>query len=178
MIKPSTADRTYTWSDPGRLAEVAPTTSGLEFLQRMAKGDLPQSALSSTLDFALVEAELGRVVVEARPAGFQGNAIGTVHGGAIASWLDTAMGYAVQTRLAAGVSLTTLDIQIRYTRAIRTDATPVRIVGLAEHVGRRTATARGEIVDDDGRVLATGTTSCLVLQRPDQSPPAARRPAH
>jgi uncharacterized protein (TIGR00369 family) len=161
---PEISERTYQWSDPRQLAATAPTTSGLEFLQRMIKGDLPQSALSSTLDFRLVEADEGRVVVEGRPAAFQGNAIGTVHGGVIASWVDTAMGYAIQTRLAAGISLTTLDIQVRYTRAIRIDAAPVRIVGIAEHVGRRTATARAEVLDEQDRRLATGTTSCLILQ--------------
>lgn len=157
-------ERTYRWHDPQQLAEQAPTTSGLDFLQRMIKGDLPQSALSSTLDFAVVDAEEGAVTIEARPAAYQANAIGTVHGGVIASWLDTAMGYAIQSRLPAGVSLTTLDIQVRYTRAVRTDDQPLRIVGVADHVGRRTGTAAAEVLDADGRRLASATTSCLILR--------------
>lgn len=157
------SERCYTFADPTALAAIAPQTSGLEFLQRMAKGELPQSALSSTLDFELIEAEDGAVRLVARPAAYQGNAIGTVHGGVIASWLDTAMGYAIQTRLDAGASLTTLDIQVRYTRAVAITAAPLTIIGTADHVGRRTATAAAEVRDTDGRRYATATTSCLIL---------------
>ncbi|QDP96897.1 PaaI family thioesterase [Microlunatus elymi] len=93
------------------------------------------------------------------------NAIGTVHGGVIASWLDTAMGYAIQSRLDIGISLTTLDIQVRYLRAIQANDPPLRVIGTAEHVGRTTATARAEVLDDQDRRLATATTSCLILRR-------------
>lgn len=155
--------RTYSWSDPAEVARLAPETSGLEFLQKMINGEVASSALSRTLDFDLVEATAGRVVVTARPAEFQCNAIGTVHGGVIASWADTAMGYATQSRLPAGVSLTTLDLQVRYLRAVRPDDAPVSIIGTADHVGRRTGVARAELYDDQGRLLATATTSCLVL---------------
>ena len=157
--------RTYAWSDPAEVARIAPETSGLEFLQRMINGEVASSALSRTLDFDLVEATAGRVVVTARPAEFQCNAIGTVHGGVIASWADTAMGYAIQSRLPAGVSLTTLDLQVRYLRAVRPDDGPVSIIGTADHVGRRTGVARAEVYDGDHRLLATATTSCLILPR-------------
>ena len=159
----TTTTRTYRWSSPEQLAAIAPTGTVLEFLQKMIKGELSQSALSSTLDFALVDVEEGRATIEARPAPYQCNAVGTIHGGAIASWLDTAMGYAIQSRLAAGVSLTTLDIQVRYLRAIKADDPTLRVVGTAEHVGRTTATARAEVFDDQDRRLATASTSCLIL---------------
>lgn len=156
--------RTYGWSDPEELARIAPKTPGLEFLQKMINGQVPPSALGRTLEFDLVEAEAGRVVVVARPAEFECNAIGTVHGGVIASWADTAMGYAIQSRLPAEVNLTTLDIQVRYLRAVRPDDAPVSVIGLAEHVGRRTGTARAEVYDDQQRLLATATTSCLIVR--------------
>ncbi|QGN32453.1 PaaI family thioesterase [Microlunatus sp. Gsoil 973] len=155
--------RSYGWSDPAELARIAPQTTGLQFLQKMINGEVPSAALSRTLAFDLVEAEPGRAVIISRPAEFQCNAIGTVHGGVIASWADTAMGYAIQTRLPKGTSLTTLDIQVRYLRPVRPEDAPVKITGLAEHVGRRTGTARAEVYDDRRRLLATATTSCLVL---------------
>ncbi|GAB3927791.1 phenylacetic acid degradation protein [Microlunatus endophyticus] len=157
--------RTYEWSDPAEVARVAPETSGLDFLQKMINGEVAPSALSRTLDFDLVEANAGRVVVTARPAEFQCNAIGTVHGGVIASWADTAMGYAIQSRLPVGISLTTLDLQVRYLRAVRPDDAPVSIIGTTDHVGRRTGVARAEVHDADQRLVATATTSCLILPR-------------
>lgn len=155
--------RTYAWSDPAEVARIAPETAGLEFLQKMINGEVAPSALSRTLDFDLVEASVGRVVMTARPAEFQCNAIGTVHGGVIASWADTAMGYAIQSRLPAGVSLTTLDLQVRYLRAVRPDDAPVTIIGTADHVGRRTGVARAEVYNDQEKLLATATTSCLLV---------------
>jgi uncharacterized protein (TIGR00369 family) len=145
------------------VAQAASESTGLEFLQKMIKGEIASSALSRTLDFDLVEATAGRVLVSARPAEFQCNAIGTVHGGVIASWADTAMGYAIQSRLPSGLSLTTLDIQVRYLRAVRLDDAPVSIIGRAEHVGRRTGVARAELYDDQQKLLATASTSCLIL---------------
>jgi uncharacterized protein (TIGR00369 family) len=155
--------RTYSWSDPAALAATAPETSGLEFLQKMINGEVPTAALSRTLTFDLAEAQPGRVVIIARPAEFGCNAIGTVHGGVIASWVDTAMGYAIQSRLPSGAGLTTLDIQVRYLRPVRPDDPPLMITGTADHVGRRTGTARAEVYDERQRLVATATTSCLIL---------------
>ncbi|ROQ40026.1 uncharacterized protein (TIGR00369 family) [Frondihabitans sp. PhB188] len=155
--------RDYSWTDPAEIAAAAPLTSGVEFLRRMIAGEIPQPPIAHTLQFELVEASEGCVVLVAHPAEFEYNAIASVHGGVIATWADTSIGYAVQTRLAPGQSLTTLDLQVRYLRPITADLGDVTITAVTDHVGRRTATARSEIVDGSGRLLATATSTCLVL---------------
>lgn len=155
--------RSYSWSDPHAIAESAPTTSGLEFLRRIVSGDMPQPPIAATLDFALVAAEPGRATIEARPAEFAYNAIASIHGGVIATWADTAIGYSIQTRLPEGASLTTLDMQVRYLRPITAETGVVTIVAETDHVGRRTGTARASITDAAGKLLATATSTCLVL---------------
>ncbi|BDZ48330.1 thioesterase [Frondihabitans sucicola] len=155
--------REYTWSDPAPIADAAPSTSGMEFLQRMVDGEIPQAPVASTLSFALVEASVGTATILAQPHEFGYNAIGTVHGGVIATWADTAIGYAVQSHLPAGSSITTLDLQVRYLRPIRVETGPVTITATTDHAGRRTGTARATISDADGRLLATATSTCLVV---------------
>lgn len=93
---------------------------------------------------------------------FHANAVGSVHGGVLATLFDTAMGFSVSSTLDAGVGYTTLDLQVRYLRAVQPGHV-VRVQGFCEHTGRRTAIARGEARDDQGKLLATGSTSCLIL---------------
>ncbi|GAA4685847.1 PaaI family thioesterase [Frondihabitans cladoniiphilus] len=160
-----TADRhrDYSWPDPASIAAAAPLSSGLDFLHRIISGEVPQPPIASTLEFALVAAEIGRVTLEAHPSEYAYNAIGSVHGGVIATWADTSIGYAIQTHLSEGKSLTTLDLQVRYLRPIHHDTGTVTIIAWTDHVGRRTGTAHAEIRDARERLLATATSTCLVL---------------
>lgn len=155
--------REYQWSDPAAIAAAAPRESGLEFLRRIVCGEIPQPPICATLGFRLVEAAPGTATLRAEPGEFTSNAIGTTHGGVIATWADTAMGYAIQTRLPAGKSLTTLDIQVRYLRPVPLHGEPVTIVGEAERVGRRTAVSTARVVDAAGTTVATASCSCLIL---------------
>jgi uncharacterized protein (TIGR00369 family) len=162
--EPVVRHREYEWSDPAGIAAAAPEVSGLEFLQRMASGSDPQPPITATLNFRLSKVEPGKVTVLATAGEFTSNAIGTTHGGVIATWADTAMGYAIQSRLPAGSSLTTLDIQVRYLRPVPLDGATVTIVGEAEHVGRRTAVSTARVMDGSGRTIATASCTCLILE--------------
>lgn len=155
--------RAYEWADPREIAAIAPTTSGIEFLRRLIAGEVPPPPIAATLSFALVAASIGSATIVAQPAEFGYNAIGSIHGGVIATWADTAIGYAVQTHLPEGKSITTLDLQVRYLRAIHVETGPVTITAVTDHAGRRTGTARATISDASGRLLATATSTCLVV---------------
>jgi uncharacterized protein (TIGR00369 family) len=110
-------------------------------------------------------AELGvghaAFVCDARPS--FANPMGTVHGGIVATLLDSALGCAVQTTLDEGVGYTTVSLEVKYLRAIRVDAGELRAEAFVVHAGRRQATAEARLTDEDGSVLATATTTCLVL---------------
>ena len=77
--------------------------------------------------------------------------------------LDSCMGCAVHTTLKAGTGYTTVDLNITYLRAMTDKTGPVRARGEVISSGRRIATARGELTDMNGKVIATGTTTCLVF---------------
>jgi uncharacterized protein (TIGR00369 family) len=91
------------------------------------------------------------------------NPLGTVHGGVAATLLDSVMGCAVHTTLEAGIGYTTLEIKVNYVRAMTDKTDPVTVEGKVINVGRRIATAEGRLFDQEDRLLAHGTTTCLVF---------------
>jgi uncharacterized protein (TIGR00369 family) len=69
----------------------------------------------------------------------------------------------VHTTLPAGVGFTTLELKVNYIRAARTDGQTLTAEGTVIHRGRRTATAEGKVLDDEGRLIAHATTTCLII---------------
>ena len=143
---------------------VVGTTSGLETVQLTLEGKLPTPPIIATLGISLVEAAEGRAVFEGSPAEWQYNQLATVQGGWLSALLDSALGYAVQSALPAGRGFTTLDLHVRFVRAVTVAVSRLRVEAQVTHAGNRTVTAEGRIVGPDGKVYATGTTSCLVLK--------------
>jgi uncharacterized protein (TIGR00369 family) len=138
--------------------------TGLEFLRAIASGELPGAPIAELLGFAPVEAEEGRVVFAAVPEDRHYNPIGTVHGGLAATLLDSAMGCAVHSTLPAGVGYTTLELKVNFTRPITSQTGRILCEGTVVHRGGRVATAEGRVfAEADGRLLAHGTTTCLIL---------------
>ena len=160
-----TFERTVTvgWDDPRAAAEAGRELSGLEYLRRIAAGELPRPPISALLNFGLVELGEGRAVFSAEPAEYHYNPIGVVHGGLAATLLDSAMGCAVHTTLPAGVGYTTLELKVNFVRPMTTRTGRVRCEATLIHRGGRVATAEGRVVDEGGKLYAHGTTTCLIL---------------
>jgi uncharacterized protein (TIGR00369 family) len=139
--------------------------SGLEQLRQIFFGATPYKGIGKTLDFRPVELEAGRVVFEGNPDERFYNPIGTVHGGYAATLLDSAVGCAVHSRLSAGQGYTTLELKIAYHRALTRESGPVRAEGTVISLGRRAAFAEGKLVDAQGRLCASATSTLLVFDR-------------
>jgi uncharacterized protein (TIGR00369 family) len=138
--------------------------NGLEFVQGLVNGTLPLNTIAQTLGYDVTEAESGRVVVTAEPSGIHLNPAGTVHGGLAATLLDSCMGLAIQSTLEQGVGQTTLEFKISLLRPIAPETGVIRAEGIVLSRGRRVGTAEGRITDGRGRLLAHGTTTCLIFQ--------------
>lgn len=137
--------------------------TGLEFLRALAAGEFPPPPILATVGAELVEIAEGRAVFAFEPAEYHYNPIGSVHGGVYATLLDSACGCAVQTMLPAGVGYTSLDLSVKFLGTIRVGAGRVTATGSVDHLGRRTALARADLRDATGRLLATATSTCLLL---------------
>lgn len=156
---------TIRWEDPRRLAEAGRGMSGFEFLQKIVSGELPRPPLASLMDFQIVELEEGRAVFAVHPAEYHYNPIGVVHGGLAATLLDSAMGCAVHSMLPAGSGYTTLELKVNFIRAMTKETGRVRAEGKLVHLGGRTATAEGRVIDESGKLYAHATTTCLILRQ-------------
>ena len=159
------AERTYGTIHPDRLREL----TGLQFVEGLANGTLPQNPMAKTLGYTVAQAEKGRVVIAATPREDHFNPWGTVHGGLAATLLDSCMGLAVQSTVDRGVGSTTLDFKISFIRPITASTGVVYAEGKVLSSGRRAGTAEGRITDGAGRLLAHGTTTCLLFDIPAQS---------
>jgi uncharacterized protein (TIGR00369 family) len=155
-----TSSKTYGTVPADRQGEM----TGLQFVQGLVDGTLPLNTMAETLGYDVTEAAHGRVVVTAEPDGTLLNPAGTVHGGLAATLLDTCMGLAIRSTLEKGVSSTTLEFKISLVRPITPETGLVRAEGVVLNCGRRVGTAEGRITDQRGRLLAHGTTTCLIFQ--------------
>jgi uncharacterized protein (TIGR00369 family) len=143
--------------------ETMATLSGLEFIRAIMNGDHPPPSIAVLLGFNVIEAEEGRVVFAGEPTENHLNPMGVVHGGYIATLLDSCMTCAVQSALKPGLIATTLDLNIHFTRATAPRSGLMRAEGKIVHVGKQLGTAEGRFIDPRGRVLAHATTSCFVF---------------
>src|SRR5277367_5928052 len=138
--------------------------SGLEFVRGLADGTLPLNMIAQTLGYDVIDATKGRVVVAVEPSDAHLNPYGTVHGGLTATLLDSCMGLAVQSTLDKGFGQTTVEFKISLVRPISPQTGPITAEGVVMSRGRRVGTAEGRITDGKGRLLAHGTTTCLIFQ--------------
>jgi len=138
--------------------------SGLEFVQGLADGSLPLNTIARTLGYDVTEAASGRVVITAEPNDGLLNPAGTVHGGFSATLLDSCMGLAIQSTLGKGVLSTTLEFKISLVRPITPETGKITAEGVVLSSGKRVGTAEGRITDSKGRLLAQGTTTCLIFE--------------
>ncbi|WP_027531478.1 PaaI family thioesterase [Bradyrhizobium sp. WSM3983] len=138
--------------------------SGLEFVQGLADGTLPLNMIAQTLGYDVIEATKGRVVVTVEPSDAHLNPYGTVHGGLTATLLDSCMGLAVQSTLDKGFGQTTVEFKISLVRPITQATGWIRAEGIVLNCGRRIGTAEGRLTDRNGRLLAHGTTTCLIFE--------------
>jgi len=138
--------------------------TGLEFVKGLAD-ELPLNTIAQTLGYDITRAESGRVVITAEPDDTLLNPAGTIHGGFSATLLDSCMGLAILSTLDKGIGQTTLEFKISLARPITTETGLIRAEGVVLSRGRRVGTAEGRITDTQGRLLAHGTTTCLIFER-------------
>ena len=124
---------------------------------------MPPPPIAVTMRLRPVELEQGRVVFEGEPGEEHYNPIGVVHGGYAATLLDSALGCAVHTTLAAGVAYTSLGLEAKFVRPITRDTG--RVLCEAKSLPRpQTGDRRGALTAaESGKLLAHGTSTCMIF---------------
>jgi uncharacterized protein (TIGR00369 family) len=156
--------RTYEWEDPAQMAVEAGQTSGLEFLEKMTKGEIPLPPLIHTLDFKVSSIQPGRAEFTFHPQEFHYNPIGSIHGGVITAILDSALGCTLHSVLPAGTGYTTVDIKVNFLRSINIKTGEMKAVGSIINQGNRTALLEARLMDKKGKLYAYATSTCMILK--------------
>lgn len=136
--------------------------TGLELMQAMINGKLPRPPMAETIPMVGVSAEIGKVTFEVKADARHLNTMGGVHGGFIASVLDTVTGCAIHTTLEANIAYSTIDLNVKMLRPIPLDA-PLIAEGLIINKSKRLGVSEGTIKDNDGKIYAYGSATCMIL---------------
>jgi uncharacterized protein (TIGR00369 family) len=137
--------------------------SGKELLQAIIDGRLPQSPISRLLSFWLVEVGDGFAAFEGDPGPDLLNPTGTLHGGWALTLIDSVAACACHTLLPAGSRYTTIETKGNFSRPIMPDTARVRAEGRVVSQGRQVISSEARVLGPDGRVLAHGTSTIMVL---------------
>ena len=164
--QPERRERLIRWDDPMEALRQAERRglSGIEFLRAIQAGELPRPPMITLMGMTLETVDEGRVVFSVEPSEYHYNPIGVVHGGLAATLLDSAIGCAVQTLAPAGVAYTTVELKVNYIRPLRSGMGVVSGEGTVLHFGRQIALAEARLTDQDGKLYAHATSTCLIMR--------------
>ncbi|MBS44209.1 MAG: aromatic compound degradation protein PaaI [Nocardioides sp.] len=151
-----------TQTQPTDVPDLA-SMDGYEQLMAMRDGLLPHAPISDTIGMSDFDGERGSIRVDLVPEHRHYNPLGTVHGGVLSTLLDTAAGCSVHSTLAAGEGYTSLDLTVKFLRPATVESGRLRATGSVLSRGRRTALAEAQIHDEQGRLVAHATSSCMIF---------------
>jgi len=138
--------------------------TGLEMMKAILQGELPAAPIGKSMNFCLIHIEEGQTIFQGTPKPAFFNPLGTIHGGWIATLLDSALGCAVHTKMPVGRAYTTAELSVNMVRALSPKVERVRAIANVLHCGRQLATAEAKLLGPDGTLYAHATTTCLVFE--------------
>jgi len=149
----------YGLADPQEVAGL----TGKELLQAIIDGRLPQAPISEMLSFWLIEVGDGFAAFEGDPGSHLFNPMGVVHGGWALTLIDSAAGCAGHSLLPAGSGYATIETKANFSRPITQNSGRVRAEARVVSQGRQIISSQAQVLARDGRVLAHGTSTIMVM---------------
>ncbi len=137
--------------------------SGLEQLKLLLEGNFPPPSMATTMGFALKEVEEGFCRGEAIPDERHLNPTGSVHGGFVATVLDSVTGIVTHTVLPGGVAYGTIDLHVKMLRPPKIGKT-YTAEGHILNISRNLVASHGKIMDEEGKLVAYGSATCMIIR--------------
>ena len=136
--------------------------SGLETLRCFIHDELPLPPISRLTGFRPTEAGLGKATFTMPVTRWLEDGFGLYWGGIYALFADAPLATAVWTTLRAGRIVSTSELSMSFVRPMSRKTT--NMIGRAEtiHSGNQVGLSSLQITDQDGRMLAFGSTRCLI----------------
>lgn len=156
--------RTVSWEDPQVSQRDAAASTGLEYLLAIKDGRIPPPPAARLIGYRISEIDRGRAVFELEAQEYLYNPFATVHGGILATLLDSATTAAVLSMLPVDVSCATLEMKVNFVRPVTAKSGTVHAECEVLHLGATVATAEGKILDGKGRLCAHGLATCSIFR--------------
>jgi uncharacterized protein (TIGR00369 family) len=170
-VKEIARERTFTWTNPLELAKQLFGAEGVAWLRAMKARELPPPPIISALGMDIESVEDGSVAFSMHAEEWMCNPAGVIHGGMTATLLDTVLTLAVMTKIPAGSSAQTIDMNVHYVRPVLPTGEKIVAEGTAVHVGSTIGTAEGRVHNAAGKLIAHGTATLAII---DNATMAAR----
>lgn len=137
--------------------------TGLERVRHFEEHADERFGMSRLLGYRVEQVANGEVELSYEPDAEHVNLFSTIHGGVLASLLDTVMGCALMTMLDAGEQHTIIDLHTKFVRPVTLETGPLKVYGFVDHRGRRQCTMSGKIIAPDNKLCATGLATAMIL---------------
>lgn len=137
--------------------------SGSDFFDQMRRGRIPEPPFGRLLGIDMFDAGDGHVLMTMQPQQMHYNPMGCVHGGILATLLDSVMSASVHTALPLGKGYLTREIVIRFKRPVFEQTGELMAEGRMVSIDGVTAMAAGRIIAADDRTYATGRAKCVIF---------------
>src|SRR5256712_4060339 len=157
-------------SDPAEM-------SGRELLEAALRGAAPAPPYVRLLHMRFIAVSDGSATFEMPATTELYNPNNVVHGGALASLADSAMGFAVFSTLLPGENFTTAELHVNFVKAVTADSGMLRSIGRVVHRGQQIAVAEAEIVDQQNQLIARASSTNVILQLRATPPADSSLPA-
>jgi uncharacterized domain 1 len=126
-------------------------------LEEKARQALEAVSFAKLLGIELAELRDGEVVMRMKMRDELRQPHGVLHGGATASLIDTAMAFAVITKLAADEKATTVDLTVHFLRPVVDE--DVTCKAKIVRAGKRLLTVSADVFSDNGKQIATAIST-------------------
>jgi uncharacterized protein (TIGR00369 family) len=160
----TTRTRVISWTDPESSRRQLQGLDGFERMAAIMRGEVSPAPAAALLGLSLDELERGRTVFSIMADELYENPMGSMHGGIVATLVDTAMGCAVVSTLSSEESFTTLELSTNFVRAITRASCRVHAEGRVVHGGGRIVTTDARVYDDAGSLYAHAKSTCMILR--------------
>jgi uncharacterized protein (TIGR00369 family) len=143
--------------------EVWDEQPALEVYRALIAGDLPSPPIHHFTGGGFTEVEEGRAKFVQPATEWLNSPARALYGGAIAWIVDSALAGAVHTTLPAGAAFAPLDLKVNFVRPAFPDMRDLTADARVTHRGKSLAVATCELRNADGKKVAVGTSSSIIL---------------
>jgi 2-hydroxymuconate-semialdehyde hydrolase len=139
--------------------------SGRELLEAALRGAASPPPYVQLLGMRFTAVSDGRATFEMPATSELYNPNNVVHGGAITSLADSAMGFATFSTLASGETFTTAELHVNFLRPVTADTGMLTAIGHVVHRGTQIVVAEAEVLGPHNEVIARASSTNVILQR-------------